>query len=111
MQDAEDEVYLQALTVAHGVTLFTEVNPLDEEPPDEWVEKWGVERAQKLFEAAKYGHYTRKEAPIGVQMAVDMAKSERRARSNIEAGPKTLNVSVVAMPKFDDNYKIQEVED
>lgn len=109
IQEIEDELYAHTLDVAFGVSMFSEMDPCEDEPSDAWIQRFGYERAAKLHRAAVYGHMTRKEAPIGVQMAVDIARSERRARSNIDAAPKTLNMTVVQMPYFDAGYR--EIEE
>ena len=108
--DSVRELYEQALDVVFGASLFTDIDPNDDEPPQEWVDKWGAKRAMKLLASARFGHLTKKDAPVGLQVAIDMAKSERRARSTVESGPKQLNIAVVAMPKFHGSYEIVDVD-
>jgi hypothetical protein len=111
MEDIEDDLYIEALDTVRGLMKFAELDVEAGEVPDEWVLEYGAAKAQKMYKLAQMGNMCRKDAPIGIQVALDLAKSERRARSHQDAPATKLAVAVVVMPKPGDMFPTIEVDD
>lgn len=111
MEEIEDELYVEALDTVRGLMKFSDLDPTLEQPPEEWVYEYGAAKALKMYKLAQMGNMCRKDAPIGIQVALDLAKSERRARAHQEAPATKLAVAVVVMPKPGDMFPIVEVDD
>jgi hypothetical protein len=108
----EDELYVEALDTVRGLMKFAELDVGADGPPTEWVLDYGAAKAQKMYKLAQMGNMCRKDAPIGIQVALDLAKSERRARVNEQSeGKQSLNVAVVVMDKPATYFPTVEVDD
>ncbi len=104
LKNIESELYLSAMLITADSFRFREIEPDQEEPPQEWVDELeysspgrGYELAKQRLRAAVAGHKSKKDAPVAIQMAQATVVGIGRARAQLSAGPKTLNVQVVQM--------------
>lgn len=115
-REVEEEIFGESLEVIRGIQMFWKVFGEEwageSEPPDDWVDEYGLEKARKFFKLAKAGLLGRQEAPIGIQAAMGHAQSVLRSRAAEEAGPKTLSIgTLVQMPAPAALYPSREVDD
>lgn len=106
----EDEIHRESASVLRDALAFVEIDPAWEEPPQEWLEKYGQLEAEKRFRAAKYALMNAKEAPVGLKLAKDTFVGMAKARATEKGGPKTLNMTFVQMTRPLPVYKELEVE-
>lgn len=76
-------------------------------PPTEWVEEFGVERADAVFTAAKQAWNNSKDAPVFLGMAQKTVQSIIKSRSTQLAAPTTLNVAIIDNSR---SYEYNEIE-
>jgi hypothetical protein len=105
LQGLEDELFHESLSIVHDALKFADIDPGDEEPPEQWVEELGYEAATKRFRLARMACLSAKEAPVGIKMAQAMATGIIRARAADKGSSHTLNIAVVhlteqQMPHF-----------
>lgn len=122
---AADRVYGESLEVMEGVQMFWRLmgdEALESnEPPAEWVDEYGPDRALKLFRLAKAGMLTKQEAPMGVHVAMAHAAAVMKAKAskNAEKGHQTLNIGTMVQfpgaaelyPGAPAGYPTREVDD
>lgn len=94
----EDELLEESLEVVQGVVRFAHLPPDLEEPPEDWVEAHGREKAERLFRLAGYGLMKSSDAPVGIKTAKDIATGILKARATEKMGPRELNVAFVNIP-------------
>lgn len=98
IRSMEDELLEESLEVVEGALMFAHIAPDQKEPPEEWVERWGREKAERMFRLAGYGLMANKDAPVGIKVARDIATGILRNRATEKMGPRELNVAFVQMP-------------
>ena len=107
----EDANYQKALEAIQGVVRFGDVSEFENDPPEEWVQEFGIKTAKRMLNYAKMAHMTRKDAPIGMTLLADVVKTERRARAaKNQDAPKELNIAVISMPLPSTMYDIIDVD-
>lgn len=74
-----------------------EVNPGDEAPPDAWLEVMKPADAEKAFRIAQAAWMSQKDAPVFLKLAQQFLSGSMKVRSNENAGPKTLNATLVTV--------------
>ena len=111
-EELENATYRRALEAIHGAIRFADVTVDTEEPPDEWVQEFGIRTANRMLRYARYGHFTKKEAPIGLSLVSEVVKTERRARAaKNDIDIHELNVAVIAMPMPGELFPVIDVDD
>lgn len=117
-QEAADRIYGESLEVIEGVqmfwAIFGEECATQDDPPEEWVDEYGQDRARKLFKLAKAGLLSKQEAPMGVHVAMAHAQSVLRARAarDEKASNQTLNIgTLIQYPRAEALYPSREVDD
>lgn len=104
LRGLETELLEDSLSVSRDTLRFREIDPGATEPPADWIEEVGLERATERFRCAQAGWMTRKDAPVGVQIAMQLGVGILKSRAQKDVGAKTLNVQVVQvtapLPKF-----------
>lgn len=108
----EDRLLERGMDIVDGVMRFADLSPQDmedphSEPPPSMIEELGIERAHRVFTAAKQGWQNSKNAPVGITVAQNMVKSIIKSRSTQMAAPTTLNVAIIDNSK---TYQYNEVE-
>lgn len=99
------------MEVVEALVRFSEVSPEDEEPPAEWVASMGAKKARRYLRVARMGHIPKNQAPIGLQVALEVTKVERKVRSAQPTTQNTLNIMAVQMPKVSAYFPEKEVTD
>lgn len=95
MKEIEDDVYAHALGSVEAMLSYYEVSPLDENPPEAWVEKYGLEAAQHRLKVAKDGHLTKANAPIALHSALHLVVGIAKARGqSVRVGTLELNARI-----------------
>lgn len=93
-----------ATTVNDAIGFFAKIDPMAEEPPEEWVAELGEARAWERFRTAKYATMAAKDAPVALAMAAKIYVGVSNAQA-LRGGAPTLNVQHVhitaPIPKFD----------
>lgn len=97
LEEVENGIYVQNLDIVEGMTHCFEVTPEDTEPPTEWVEKLGLERATVRFRIAKASWLAPKDAPVALTAANKIVTSLAKARATRDAGRQGLQLNVVAV--------------
>ena len=117
-REVEDELYGESMEVIQGVLQFAEVDfhadpNGDGPPPREWVDRWGLKKARKLYKLAVIGNMPKSEAPLAVDIAKSVAMGILKARSKDAEGLKRLNIDEVHvhMPAPAQLYAEKEVHD
>lgn len=109
LEALEQEVLEESLQVLNGALKFNEVEHDDEDPPDEWVERYGATKATKMLKLAKAGKLPANMAPVGIKVAQQVATGILKARGDGNA-PRQLNVQFVQFQAPVVNYPVREVE-
>jgi hypothetical protein len=98
--EIEDKVFDISTQVVLAHLAFTEVDPLQEDPPPEWVEQFGEVAARRRMIVAKSGYLPASQMPSAVKLAAMVRTSISRAYSQQHRGVGALNqVNVkIALP-------------
>ena len=95
MREIEDDVYQHALGNVEAMLSYYEVSPMDENPPEAWVEKYGLEAAQLRLKVAKDGHLKKADAPIGLHSSLHLVVGIAKARGqSVRVGTLELNARI-----------------
>lgn len=99
IEEIEDQVYQTAAAVVEAALSFHEVDHNQQEPPPEWVEKYGLYAARKRLAVAKASWMPSSIAPVGPRLAVQFMAGVRRGRqfSAAQIVQNNLNVKI-ALP-------------
>jgi hypothetical protein len=98
--EIEDKVFDISNQVVLAHLAFTEVEPDQQEPPEEWVQQFGYVAAKRRLIVAKAGYLRASEMPSAVKLAVMVRTSISRAYSQQHRGAGAMNqVNVkIALP-------------
>jgi hypothetical protein len=94
-RDIQSTLYQQASKIVEHALLFNEIDPVDPNPPERWVLKYGEEEARKMHQMARAAWMKGSEAPIGLQMASRQVLGIMKAKATEEAAPRSLSVTLV----------------
>lgn len=97
LQTLETELLEESISVSRDTLRFREIAPDAEGPPQEWIDECGEEKAAERFRVAQAGWMTRKNAPVGVQIAMQLTLGIMKSRATKDKAPQTLNVQVVQL--------------
>ena len=100
MLEIEDEIYQTAAGILHATLDFCHVTPDQEEPPEEWVARFGADAAKKRLAVAKAGWLPQSLGPSGPKYAVQLVAGISRARrmqSGQLGAPREVNAKI-ALP-------------
>jgi hypothetical protein len=112
MQTLENEMYHDHLKVMAGVAGFADLDPENiDEIPQKWIEDMGPSEAKRKHRVAKAAWLPNKDAPIAIQTSTKVAVGIIRARATEKAGPKSLNIQMVAMTQPRQQFEVIDVDD
>lgn len=95
IEDLENRVFEQAVEVVSGFLDFSTISPQQKEVPQEWVEKYGTEKAQLRFMLAQSAWAPKSLQPAGVDTAVRCMTAISRAKGHrIKVTQNNLNVKL-----------------
>ncbi len=74
---------------------YYEVKPTDENPPESWVERFGLEGAMMRFKVAKDSHLPKAAAPIALHSSLHLVVGIAKARGqSVRVGTLELNARI-----------------
>lgn len=99
IMDLEDQIFARAAAVVDAFLSFHEVRPGQEEPPPEWIRRYGEEGARQRLEVAKAGWMPTSLAPAAARLSPHvMAGISRGRKYNAQIKAEQLNVQVISLP-------------
>lgn len=111
LQKAENNLFAQSLSIMQGALSFCDIKPGQTETPQEWIDLYGKEEADRRFLAASYSMMNKKDAPMGLTLALSAATTIIKARATEKAAPKSLNLTMVKMVAPAQPYDVIDIED
>lgn len=97
-EDSLTKMQDSLLEQAHGIIddhlHFADIDPEDEAPPQEWIDKLGEAKAMRRFRLAQWALLPEAKAPVGMKNAVKIANGMAKANA-ARGGGTQLNVSVM----------------
>lgn len=96
LQNLENEILLQSMQVLRYATAFGEIDPESLEPPADWIAELGKVEAWKKFRLCKGAWASLREAPVGLKITTDAARSIIRSRSVQKIQPKALSITWIS---------------
>mgnify|MGYP001569344691 CR=1 FL=1 len=98
IEELENEIFERAAGVVGAALSFHEVRHDQEEPPPEWIERYGAEGARQKLAVAKSGWLPASVAPNGTKLAHLVMTGIQRGRAyKLKVTQNTLNVKI-ALP-------------
>lgn len=98
IEQLENEVFERSVGVLNAALAFVEVDPDQIEPPESWVEEYGLEAARQRLKIAKMGYLPASIAPNGFKLALQAQTGISRGRAyRVKLTQNTLNVKI-ALP-------------
>ena len=98
IEQLEDEVYEQSAAIVQEVLAFSQVTHNQDEPPPEWVERFGEAEALRRLNMAKAGWLPASISPAGFKLALAALSGISRGRAyKVKVTQNTLNVKI-ALP-------------
>lgn len=110
LESIENDLFNKSAEILEGVLLFADLAPGAEMPPESWFQKYGTERATRMFRLAQYATMSAKEAPVAIKVAESVARGVMKARSMEKAAPKTLAVAFLNNTVHH-HYESKDVDD
>ncbi len=104
-----DELLEESLGTIHGALQFAKIDPEATEPPPEWVERLGEQKAKEQLVLARYGLMKSADAPVGLKLATQVATGILKSRGERKA-PSSLNVQFVNFQFPQVQYPSRKVE-
>lgn len=121
LQDLEDQIFYKAAAVVDAHASFFEVSALQQDPPPEWIEKYGTVGAAQRLEVARTGWGKKADCPSGVDLASKFLIGSMRARAyrSSKQVQQNLNVKInLPAPTSKDHptleaeaYPVKEIEE
>lgn len=105
LRGLETELLEECIVVSRDTLRFREISEEQDMPPQEWVDEVGLDAAMERFRCAKSGWMSRKNAPIAVQLAVQLGVGIIKSRATEKMGSKTINAVVVQFPAAPNKYQ------
>jgi hypothetical protein len=90
----QDEIYRESMEVMGDQIAFREIDPSAKGPPQEWIDKYGFERAQRRFRVASAAWLDTKTAPVALKHITQVSLGIIKARATEKAAPRSLNIAV-----------------
>lgn len=111
----EDELFERHAQVLQDAALFRDIDPSQQEPPQEWVDRLGKRDAERTYRLARAAWLPKKDAPAGFDISRSVVASMLKARVGRGEGA-TINIGIFMPPPDpdrtieDEPYPIVEVE-
>jgi hypothetical protein len=80
LERIDDNMLYGSLGILDGVLDFSDIDPESEEPPKEWIDKFGATDAWKRFRLAKVGWLPNRSLPSGVKIAATLVTEVLKAK-------------------------------
>lgn len=109
LAEVEHAVQQNSFDVVDAVVSFAEINPEQEEPPQNWIEKYGYLKALHRFRIAKAGWMSAKDAPVAIKVAASIATNALKNRGEENRQP--LNMTLVKVVSNTHKYETMEIEE
>lgn len=106
--EIEDRIYQRASGVLEAVLSFHEVSPNQQEPPEQWVEEYGLEGARQRLAVAKSGWLPPSHAPTAPKLALQFVAGVRRAQGKVNIGKQEINVKLNLPAPTSAKYQVTE---
>lgn len=92
-----DDLHHDAGVSMLAMVQFAKVDPLDLEapPPQDWVDRFGEEKATEMLVIARAAHCSTKEAPVGLKITQQLFTGLEQARATARIGNQASTVVVV----------------
>ena len=99
LADVEDELLDDSAIILQYANKFADIDPDAKEPPQEWIDEMGPEKAIKCLRVAKAAWLGSKESPMALKLASTTVASVMKARATRDhkEAPR-FNVAVVQLP-------------
>lgn len=99
LQEIEDQLFEAAAGIMQAHMAVGEVDPDQQEPPPDWVEKYGLAAARRRLVIAKLGYAPHAQMPSAVKLSAAYMTGVMRGRQYAakQLGPRVLNVKI-ALP-------------
>lgn len=98
IEQLEDEVFEQSVSIVQEVLQFSQVTHNQEDPPEQWVAEYGEEEARRRLNMAKAGWLPASITPSGFKMALQAMGGIAKGRAyRVKVTQNNLNVKI-ALP-------------
>jgi hypothetical protein len=97
LRGVENDLFEASLQVSADMLAFCEIEPGEKNVPQPWIEKYGLERAQKRLRVAQASWSSGKDAPVALKHAALLAVGIIRSRAAEKAAPRQLNIVMVEL--------------
>lgn len=118
MQETEDECYQAASQIVDAYLSFTEIDFDQQDPPAEWVSRFGEEGARRRLQIARLGWAPKEQMPGGVVIAHKFMDGVIKANVK-RGGKKVINLNATISlpaptsaehPGEGQQYPVREIE-
>lgn len=92
------KIFEESAEVLETALLAREIDPMEPEPPNEWVLRWGEKEAARRYRVACSAWQNAKQAPVLLKLAKEAFVGISKALAEDKSGPRVLNLQIVAMP-------------
>lgn len=108
----EERMLVRGLGIMDGVLSFADIDPGQQEPPQEWIDALGLQEAQKRLRVARACWMNAKEAPVGLQLTQRFVSGAQKSRAleNVDRRPLQVTVVNIGAPAAAQDYPELEAE-
>lgn len=117
MERVQDEVFASAAGIMQAFMAFAEIEPDQQEPPEEWIAEFGPKGAALRLKVAKLGWGRKDEMPGGVAVAEKVYTGINKARQKSQRAtqaPLNVTISLPAPTSAEhpggETYPVRELE-
>ena len=95
IEELEDDTFERANGVVNAFMAFGEIDPDQSEPPEAWIEEYGLAAARQRLAVAKMGWAPASVAPAGAKLAAQVMAGIARGRGyRVRVTQNNLNVKL-----------------
>lgn len=93
----ERDLFMECAGVVSSAARAAQIDPANENPPEDWIEQLGEEKAHEAMKVARFAHLPKKDAPMFIDLCSKMLMGVIQARAKRKSDQHRLQVNVVGM--------------
>jgi len=111
VQRVVDQLFEESTKVVAAAMRFADIEVGATEVPRAWVAEMGQEEAEKAFRIAQFAQMSKKEAPIGLELAARLATGITKSKMERDNADRPINIAFVRFERTEKSFPEVIVED
>lgn len=95
VEQTVDRLFEDSANIVGAALRFAEIDPSQEDPPEEWIEEMGEDQARKALRVARYANLPHKDVPAGLDIAHKVFTGITKAKLDKTEEKRPINIAFV----------------